>query len=233
MGRRLRQQRRGHGSSTYRSPSHRHVGEIKHPHSELKNGVVTDIIHAPGRNSPVAEIKFESGKKDKIIAVEGLMVGQDISVDGTKNLKPGSILPLSNIPEGTLIHNLEARPGDGGKFVRTAGTYATLVTKGDTVVVQLPSGAFKNLDPRCRAGIGIIAGGGASEKPFAKAGKKFHALRSKAKANFKVKGVAMNAVDHPHGGGGHPHVGKPSTVSRNAPPGRKVGRLSPQKKQRK
>jgi len=209
------------------------VGEIKHPHSELKNGVVTDIIHVPGRNSPVAEIKFESGKKDKIIAVEGLMVGQDISVDGTKNLKPGSILPLSNIPEGTLIHNLEARPGDGGKFVRTAGTYATVVTKGDTVVVQLPSGAFKNLDPRCRAGIGIIAGGGASEKPFAKAGKKFHALRSKAKANFKVKGVAMNAVDHPHGGGGHPHVGKPSTVSQNAPPGRKVGRLSPKKKQRK
>jgi len=217
---------------TYTSPSHRHVGEIKHPYIQMKTGTVTDIVHAPGRNSPVAEIKFENGKKDKIIAVEGLMVGKSVSMDGTTDLNLGSVLPLANIPEGTLVHNLEAKPGDGGKFVRTAGTYATVVTKGDTIVVQLPSGAFKNFDPRCRAGIGIIAGGGASEKPFAKAGKKFHAYRSKSKAYFKVKGVAMNAVDHPHGGGGHPHVGKPSTVSRNAPPGRKVGRLSPQKKRK-
>ena len=232
MGRQLRQQRRGRGTSTYRSPSHRHVGEIKHPHADLKAGQVTDIVHAPGRNSPVAEVQFENGKKDKIIAVEGLMVGQDIRVDGNLSLKPGSIMPLANIPEGTLVHNLEARPGDGGKFVRTACNYATVVTKGDTVVVQLPSGAFKNFDPRCRAGIGIVAGGGADEKPFGNAGKKFHAYRSKSKAYFKVKGVAMNAVDHPHGGGGHPHVGKPSTVSRNAPPGRKVGRLSPKKKRK-
>jgi large subunit ribosomal protein L2 len=217
---------------TYTSPSHRHVGEIKHPYIQMKTGTVTDIVHAPGRNSPVAEIKFENGKKDKIIAVEGLMVGKNVSMDGVTDLNLGSVLPLANIPEGTLVHNLEAKPGDGGKFVRTAGTYATVVTKGDTIVVQLPSGAFKNFDPRCRAGIGIIAGGGASEKPFAKAGKKFHAYRSKSKAYFKVKGVAMNAVDHPHGGGGHPHVGKPSTVSRNAPPGRKVGRLSPQKKRK-
>jgi large subunit ribosomal protein L2 len=217
---------------TYTSPSHRHVGEIKHPYIQMKTGTVTDIVHAPGRNSPVAEIKFENGKKDKIIAVEGLMVGKSVSMDGATDLNLGSVLPLANIPEGTLVHNLEAKPGDGGKFVRTAGTYATVVTKGDTIVVQLPSGAFKNFDPRCRAGIGIIAGGGASEKPFAKAGKKFHAYRSKSKAYFKVKGVAMNAVDHPHGGGGHPHVGKPSTVSRNAPPGRKVGRLSPQKKRK-
>jgi large subunit ribosomal protein L2 len=217
---------------TYTSPSHRHVGEIKHPYIQMKTGTVTDIVHAPGRNSPVAEIKFENGKKDKIIAVEGLMVGKSVSMDGTTDLNLGSVLPLANIPEGTLVHNLEAKPGDGGKFVRTAGTYATVVTKGDTIVVQLPSGAFKNFNPLCRAGIGIIAGGGASEKPFAKAGKKFHAYRSKSKAYFKVKGVAMNAVDHPHGGGGHPHVGKPSTVSRNAPPGRKVGRLSPQKKRK-
>jgi len=232
MGRQLRQQRRGRGTMTYTSPSHRHVGEIKHPYIQMKTGTVTDIVHAPGRNSPVAEIKFENGKKDKIIAVEGLMVGKNVSMDGVTDLNLGSVLPLANIPEGTLVHNLEAKPGDGGKFVRTAGTYATVVTKGDTIVVQLPSGAFKNFDPRCRAGIGIIAGGGASEKPFAKAGKKFHAYRSKSKAYFKVKGVAMNAVDHPHGGGGHPHVGKPSTVSRNAPPGRKVGRLSPQKKRK-
>ena len=94
MGRRLRQQRRGHGSSTYRSPSHRHVGEIKHPYVELKTGTVLDIMHAPGRNSPVAEVQFEDGKKDKIIAVEGLMVGQEISVDGSVSLKPGKVITI-------------------------------------------------------------------------------------------------------------------------------------------
>jgi len=208
------------------------VGEIRHPSAELKAGKVMDIVHAPGRNCPVAEVRFENGAREKVLAAEGLMVGQEVRVDGEVSLKPGSIMSLANIPEGTLVHNLEARPGDGGKFVRTAGTYATVITKGDTVVVQLPSGALKNFDPRCRAGVGIVAGSGASEKPFAKAGKKYHAYRSKSKAYFKVKGVAMNAIDHPHGGGGHPHVGKPSTVSRNAPPGRKVGRLSPQKKRK-
>jgi large subunit ribosomal protein L2 len=208
------------------------VGEIRHPSAELKAGKVMDIVHAPGRNCPVAEVRFENGAREKVLAAEGLMVGQEVRVDGEVSLKPGSIMPLANIPEGTLVHNLEARPGDGGKFVRTAGTYATVITKGDTVVVQLPSGALKNFDPRCRAGVGIVAGSGASEKPFAKAGKKYHAYRSKSKAYFKVKGVAMNAIDHPHGGGGHPHVGKPSTVSSNAPPGRKVGRLSPQKKRK-
>jgi len=94
----------------------------------------------------------------------------------------------------------------------------------------MPSGSFKTFDPRCRASLGVVAGGGQKEKPFGKAGNKFHAYRSKSKANFKVKGLAMNAVDHPHGGGGHPHVGKPSTVSRNASPGRKVGRLSPKRR---
>ncbi len=107
-----------------------------------------------------------------------------------------------------------------------------MITKGEKVSLLMPSGAFRSFDPLCRASIGIVAGGGAKEKPFATAGRKFHAWRSKSKAYFKVKGIAMNPVDHPHGGGGHPHVGKPSTVSRNAPPGRKVGRLSPQKKKK-
>ncbi len=99
--------------------------------------------------------------------------------------------------------------------------------------VQLPSGAFKRLNSDCRATIGVLAGGGHGEKPFGKAGSKFHAYRSRAKRSKKVRGVAMNPVSHPHGGGSHQHVGTPSTVSANAPPGRKVGRLSPSKKRRK
>jgi large subunit ribosomal protein L2 len=82
------------------------------------------------------------------------------------------------------------------------------------------------------ATVGLVAGGGHKEKPFAKSGKKFHAYGGKAKAYFKVKGIAMNPVNHPHGGGGHPHVGTQSSVGRNTPPGRKVGRLAPQRKKK-
>ncbi len=130
------------------------------------------------------------------------------------------------------MYNIEGKPGDGGKFVRTAGTAGTLVSRGEKVVVLMPSGSFKTFDPRCKAAIGVVAGGGQKDKPFGKSGNKFHAYTSKAKAYFKVRGVAMNPVDHPHGGGSHQHVGRPSTVSRNASPGRKVGRLSPKKRRK-
>jgi large subunit ribosomal protein L2 len=231
MGKNLIQQRRGRGGMNYRSPSHRHVGDIKLPLASLKSGKVLDIMHAPGRLCPVIKVDF-GGENVLMLAAEGVMVGQNISVDGSGQLKAGNVLPLASIPEGTLVFNIEGRPGDGGKYIRTAGCSATLVTKGDRITMMMPSGMFKTFDPRCRATIGIVAGGGHSDKPFGKAGNKFHAYRCRAKAYFKVKGIAMNPVDHPHGGGGHPHVGKPSTVSRNAPPGRKVGRLSPQKKKK-
>ncbi|OPY31469.1 MAG: 50S ribosomal protein L2 [Methanomassiliicoccales archaeon PtaU1.Bin124] len=231
MGKNLRQQRRGRGGMNYASPSHRHVGEIKLPLATLKSGKIVDIMHAPGRLCPVAKVDF-GGESIIMLAAEGIMVGQNVSVDGAGEIKAGNVLPLSAIPEGTLVFNMEARPGDGGKYVKVAGSSATLVTKGERVTIQMPSGVLKTFDPRCRAVVGIVAGGGHDEKPFGKAGNKFHAYRSRSKAYFKVKGIAMNPVDHPHGGGGHPHVGKPSTVSRNAPPGRKVGRLSPQKKKK-
>jgi large subunit ribosomal protein L2 len=231
MGKNLRQQRRGRGGMTYTSPSHRHVGDIRLPPVTQKSGKVVDIVHAPGRLCPVVKVDF-GGETNIMLAAEGVMVGQNVSVDGTGSVEAGNVMPLSNIPEGTLVFNIEGRPGDGGKYARAAGNSATIVTKGEQVVMLMPSGAFKNFDLRCRATVGIVAGGGHTEKPFGKSGNKFHALRSRSKAYFKVKGIAMNPVDHPHGGGGHPHVGKPSTVSRNAPPGRKVGRLSPQKKKK-
>lgn len=229
MGKNLRQQRRGRGTPTYRSPGHRHVTEIKYPTFDHGSGRVLDLIHAPGRNCPLAEVDF-NGEVVRMIASEGMQVGQEITMGAGAPLYSGNTLPLSGIAEGTPIYNVEGRPGDGGKFVRTAGTSASIVSRGKKVVILMPSGVFKTLDPRCKATVGIVAGGGQKEKPFGKAGAKFHAYKSKAKAYFKVRGVAMNAVDHPHGGGSHQHVGKPSTVSRNAPPGRKVGHLSPKKR---
>jgi large subunit ribosomal protein L2 len=95
--------------------------------------------------------------------------------------------------------------------------------------IRLPSGQFKTLDSSCRATIGLPAGGGRREKPFMKAGNKHYAFRKKGKQYPVVRGVAMSAVDHPHGGGNHKHVGGPNSVPRGAPPGRKVGHIAPKR----
>jgi large subunit ribosomal protein L2 len=164
---------------------------------------------------------------------EGMGLNRRISIGAGADISYGNVLPLREIPEGTHVFNIEGSAGDGGKYVRAGGTTAVVVSQGAKVVVQLPSGRFKQFDPDCRATIGVVAGGGRQEKPLGKAGKKYHAMRSRPKIWPKVKGVSMCPVYHPHGGGSHDHIGKPSTVSQHTPPGRKVGRLSPKRKRRK
>ncbi len=232
MGKRIIPQRRGKGSSTYRSPSHRHKGKPTYPRGLKGEGKVIDLFHAPGRSSPMAKVKYESGQV-LIIAPEGLRVGQTVNAGSGSEIELGNILPLGEIPEGTMVHNIESIPGDGGKFIKTAGTSGMVISRGKDVMIQMPSGVFKPFNLRCRATVGIVAGSGRNEKPFAKAGKTHHCYRSLAKRNFKVKGLAMNPVNHPHGGGNHPHVGTQSSVSRHAPPGRKVGNIAPKKKSRR
>ena len=227
MGKRLIPQRRARGGSHYRSPSHRHVDDIRIPHYEAQ-GTIKDLIQAPGRTCPLAVIDFE-GKKSYQLAVDGTRVGQKIELGGTE-VRVGNILALANIPEGTLVNNIEGQPGDGGKFVKTAGASALVVSRGKVVVLNMPSGELKEFNPACRAAIGVVAGGGRIDKPLGKAGKNFHTLRSRSVANKKTKGVAMNAVDHPNGGGSHPHVGGPNCHGRNAPPGQKAGFIAPKKK---
>ncbi len=227
MGKRLIPQRRARGGSHYRSPSHRHVDDIRIPHYEAE-GTIKDLIQAPGRTSPLAVIDFE-GKKSYQLAVEGTRVGQKVQLGGTE-VRVGNILALANIPEGTLVNNVEGQPGDGGKFVKTAGTSALVVSRGKVVVLNMPSGELKEFNPNCRAAIGVVAGGGRTDKPLGKAGKNYLTLRSRSVANKKTKGVAMNAVDHPNGGGSHPHVGGPNCHGRNAPPGQKAGFIAPKKK---
>ncbi|MFQ6013147.1 MAG: 50S ribosomal protein L2 [Thermoplasmata archaeon] len=231
MGKRIISQRRGRGSPTYRSPSHRHAGPVSLPALREGVGVVTEILHAPGRTAPLARVRFERGEY-LLLAPDGLAEGEHVLV-GAGEIERGHVTEIGALPEGTLIYNIEVRPGDGGKLCRAAGTAAVVVSRGEQAVIQLPSGEFKTLDRHCRAQIGVVAGSGQRDKPLAKAGKKVMAFRSTGKEAFKVRGVAMNAVAHPHGGGSHQHVGRPSTVSRTAPPGRKVGRLSPQKGKKK
>jgi large subunit ribosomal protein L2 len=231
MGKRLITQRRGRGFGRYRSPRHLRFTEARHPKIASGTGRIVDLIHEPGRIAPIARIRFEQTEQ-MMIAADGVKVGQEVVFGAGAPIAAGSTMQVGSIPEGTIVYNIEAQPGDGGKFARTAGTAATIVSHGAKSVLLMPSGKFKEVDRKCLASIGLVAGGGHKEKPFAKSGKKFNAYGAKAKAYFKVKGIAMNPVNHPHGGGGHPHVGTQSSVGRNTPPGRKVGRLAPQRKKK-
>jgi large subunit ribosomal protein L2 len=230
MGRRIRGQRRGRGTPTFRAPSHRYKAELSHrtvEDGDLISGTVVDIEHDPARSAPVAAIEFDDGDQRLVLAPEGVTVGDEIQVGVSAAIEPGNTLPLAEIPEGVPVCNVEANPGDGGKFARSSGVYATLLTHDRSVaVVQLPSGEMKRLDPDCRATIGVVAGGGRTEKPMVKAGNKHHKAKARGMVWPRVRGVAMNAVDHPFGGGGRQHPGRPKSVSRDAPPGRKVGDIS-------
>jgi large subunit ribosomal protein L2 len=234
MGKRITARKRGKGGN-YEAPSHRYRARVIQPPFEGK-GTVDDIVHCPGHSAPLIKVTFDTKTGDRelyLFATEGKQVGQTVEVSEHAPIESGNTLPIGNIPEGTLIHNIESHAGDGGKFVRGAGTAGVIVTHGTKTMVQLPSGTLKMFNPRCRATVGVVAGGGRGEKPIVKAGKGHHMHRSKAAFYPRVKGVCMNPVDHPHGGGSHQHVGRPNTVSRNAPPGMKVGRLSPQKKNKR
>jgi large subunit ribosomal protein L2 len=227
MGKRIISRRRGSGTPTYRSPSHRHHGAIYHPSPTLVGeGHVVGIVPAPGRTAPVAEIVGPDGAPLRVLATAGLATGDRITFHEGK-VDRGSIVALSKIPDGTLISNIEVKPFDGGRLVRTAGSSALVVAHaaGD-VTIQLPSGAFKHLLDTCRAQVGGVGGSGRGERPIIKAGKKVWATRSLARSPVKVRGVAMNPVNHPFGGGAHQHVGRPSTVSSGTWPGAKVGRFS-------
>lgn len=227
MGKRLISRRRGSGTGRYRSPSHRHHGAIYHPPpTVVGEGKVVAIGPSPGRTAPVADVVSPQGVTVRVLASAGLATGDSISFQEGK-VDRGSILPLGNIPDGTLVSNLEVKPYDGGRLVRVAGASALVVShSGSEVTVQLPSGAFKQLLATCRAQVGAVGGGGRKERPVIKAGKKYWATRSLARAPFKVRGVAMNPLNHPFGGGAHQHVGRPSTVSSGTWPGAKVGRFS-------
>ena len=236
MGKRIISQRRGRAKGRFNVPSHRFRGDIRYHHNVwgLK-GVVEDIIHDPGRTAPLAVVKFENKEKIFMLAAEGIKVGDEIQItDNIDAMKPGNVLPVGRISEGMPIYNIELRPGDGGKLVRSGGSMATVVShSGDTTTIKLPSGQFKTISSSCLATIGVVAGGGRKDKPFMKAGKKYHAMRAKGRLYPVVRGVAMNPVSHPHGGGAHQHVGKPYTIKRGAPPGRKVGSIAARRTGRK
>jgi large subunit ribosomal protein L2 len=236
MGKRLIQQKRGRGGPTYRAPSFRYKGEVKHNKLNDKtiSGEIIDLISCQGHSSPLAQVKYENGEKVLVVAPEGIKVGDRITSGIDVAIKSGNTLPLKSIPEGTAIYNIESNPGDGGKFVRTSGGSAKIVTKmANKIIVKLPSNRQKEFKPNCRACIGTIAGSGRTEKPFVKAGTKYFAKKAKNKLWPIVSGVSMNALDHPFGGSKSATKGRPLQSGRDYSPGRKVGNLAPQKKKKK
>ena len=229
MGKNLIQQRRGRGTNTYRAPSFRYEGEVKH-YNQNTTGVITDIIHCAGHSAPLLELKLLTGEQTLAIAPDGVKVGDEICLGTSTEVKPGNVMPLRDIPEGSLIHNIELRPGDGGKVVRASGTFGRVVAKVDQgVIIKLPSRKERTFHPECRAALGIVAGAGRPEKPLLKAGHAYHKMRARNKLYPHVCGISMNAVDHPFGGKGSHTKGRPTQSARGAPPGRKVGKVAPRR----
>jgi len=228
MGKRIIQQRRGRGTGPYRSPGHRFKGPAKHLPYEAE-GVVVDIINCPGHDAPLMAVSYDSGEVALTQAPNGIKVGDLIKVNAD-TLEKGNVVALKDIPEGTLVYNVEARPGDGGKFVRSSGAFAKVVAKTEKGIrIKLPSKKEKNFLPECRAAIGVISGAGRTEKPLLKAGTQFHKMKARNKLYPKVCGISMNAVDHPFGGGCSHVKGRPTQSRRGAPPGRKVGKIAPRR----
>ena len=238
MGKRIIARRRGTGSPVYKANSNRFVAEVKHLKYDQNittlKGKVVDILKCPGHTAPLMKVVYENKEELYLIAPNNIRVNDPIEYGLNSSLNTGNTLPLKAIPEGTLIYNIESFPGDGGKYCRAAGTCAKLISSTDQfILVELPSKKQRKFLPECRATIGMISGHGRKDKPFVKAGKRMHYMRARNKLYPRTSGVAMNALNHPYGSGRGRHHSKIKVVSRNAPPGKKVGKVAARRTGRK
>jgi large subunit ribosomal protein L2 len=158
---------------------------------------VAAIEYDPNRTARIALLHYRDGEKRYILAPVGLDVGAVVESGEKADIKVGNALPLANIPLGTVIHNIELRPGEGGKLVRSAGSSAQLMAKeGQYAQVRMPSGEVRKIQVVCRATIGQLGNLDHENEVIGKAGRQRHLGKRPS-----VRGIAMNPVDHPHGGG--------------------------------
>jgi large subunit ribosomal protein L8e len=239
MGRVIRGQRKGRSLIFAAKTTHRKGAakfrqqDFAEKHGYIK-GVVKEVIHDAGRGAPLARVHFRDPYRYKLqkmtfLAAEGTYTGQFIYCGKKAALTVGNVLPLGQMPEGTIICNVESKTGDRGTLARASGNYATIIAHNpDTgkTRIRLPSGRKKIIPSVARAMVGVVAGGGRTDKPMLKAGNSFHKYKAKRNSWPRTRGVAMNPVEHPHGGGNHQHVGHPTTVRRDAPPGKKAGLIA-------
>jgi len=239
MGRVIRGQRKGAGS-IFTAVTGKRKGAAKlrpldfaERHGYIR-GLVKDIVHDPGRGAPLVKVVFNDPYKYRKVTQimtcpEGIATGQFMYCGKKAKINIGNVLPIGQMPEGTTVCGMEEKSGDRGKLAKASGNYATIIshnTETGRTRVKLPSGMKKLYPSANRAIIGCVAGGGRCDKPMLKAGRAYHKFRVKRNCWPKVRGVAMNPVEHPHGGGNHQHIGHPSTVRRDTPPGRKVGLIA-------
>ncbi len=158
---------------------------------------VAAIEYDPNRTSRIALLFYRDGEKSYILAPQGLNVGDEVVSSDSADIKPGNSLPLSNIPTGIVLHNIEMKPGRGGQLVRSAGVGAILMAKeGKYALLRLPSGEVRQVPQRCRATVGQVGNIDHYNVSLGKAGRSRWLGRRPS-----VRGVAMNPVDHPMGGG--------------------------------
>lgn len=229
MGKKIKVQRRGRGTPTFRANKRGKISPIRYPKLDAGglNGVIKGLLHERGRGAPLLHVALEDGTVYYTAAPEGVYIDQPVSLGPEAPLRVGNIRPIGAIPEGTMVCNVELRPGDGGRIARSSGSFATVVAhSASTTTVRLPSKRKVEMNNNCRATIGIVSGGGRKEKPFMKAGEKVYAKKAKGQVYPVTKGVKMTAASHPHGGGRHRRPGSSTTVSRHAPPGAKVGLIA-------
>lgn len=192
-----------------------------------KDGVPAKVAHIeydPNRSARIALLHYRDGEKRYILAPNRLRQGDLVENGASADIKPGNCLPLRNIPVGTVVHAIEMRPGGGAKVARAAGMSAQLVAKeGTSAQLRMPSGEIRNVDVRCRASVGEVGNSEQSNINWGKAGR----MRWKGRRP-SVRGVVMNPVDHPLGGGEGRSSGGRDPVS---PWGKPEGRTRKQHKE--
>ena len=232
MGKRIIQQARGKGSHTYRVPRQAFSIRLKYPKELSGEGVVMSLVNSKGHSAPLAKIKYSDGVF-YIPACKGMVEGQKINFEkypkGHEGIENGNILKLKDIPIKTAVYNIESRPRDGGVFIRSAGSSATINRVSENgVFVVMPSKKEKKFHGNCRATIGEIAGTGRLDKPILKAGKQFYIKKARNKLWPRTSAVKMNVIDHPFGSGRGKNP-KSKVAKRNAPAGKRVGLIRPRR----
>nr|AHZ58104.1 ribosomal protein L2 [Tmesipteris elongata] len=161
------------------------------------SGKIVTIEYDPNRNSYICLVSYKNGDKKYILHPKGLNIGDIILSGNEAPISKGNAIPLTKIPVGTFIHNIELTPGKGGQLVRAAGTVAKIIAKEDNLAtIRLPSGEFRLIFKKCLATVGQVGNINANKRTLGKAGAKRWLSKRPV-----VRGVAMNSVDHPHGGG--------------------------------
>lgn len=229
MGKRITSRARGHGSLTFRVRPRAYRYKITYPKLNASGkGKILRLINSSAHYAPLAKIQIE---KEIFLcpAASGIYEGQDIVINKLReDGKPivGDLLKLKDIPMGVKIFDIETIPGNGGKILRSSGTFAMTLDKANgKVEIQIKRRRIV-LNENCRATIGTAAGEGRLMKPIIKAGKKHHMMKSKGRKWHRTSAIKVNAVDHPFGSGRGKRI-KSKIAKRNAPPGAKVGHIRP------